>query len=519
MPYGLDQARSRNEPIWIQHGLQKRAIGWEQMLEAGMEREMHQLEKQKQDLWFLVGQYAATERDSTLAAVNASVESKHRLRVHNRYQQLQFIFAINQERVTEDRFSSWPESLRDLLPLWYADLSRDWVKSYTQRSAECQTLLQRFLCVIPKARSTPASSWYSYPDRSVLRRARERAHRQQQMYEARNAMLWTAEARSRLYFPDRRLIQFDCGKLQTLAVLLRRLQRENHRVLIFTQMSRVLDVLEEFLNIHGYHYLRLDGSTKADARQALMQRFNHDRRIFAFILSTRSGGVGVNLTGADTVIFYDSDWNPAMDKQAQDRCHRIGQTREVNIYRLVTKYTIEENILKKSEEKRHLDFLAIQSGDFNLQFLQRLDPTDIIDEAVDAGISVEDVKTAMRNAEDEMDAEAAKVVEQETAAELAEFTQEATVEESDEDKDTEQKSDSEETAKSEPSDEEQSMGNERIQALLESCSAIERYAIRFMEQALHRRRGDRHCFSGCVGHSSDRYRSVSLVAVGRFRRG
>lgn len=145
-------------------------------------------------------------------------------------------------------------------------------------------------------------------------------------------------------------------------------------MLIFTQMTRMLDVLEQFLNYHGHIYLRLDGSTRVEQRQvslildgsrifkfsslnsqeaelsclmmmtipccsflfppqALMERFNADRRIFCFILSTRSGGVGVNLTGADTVVFYDSDWNPTMDAQAQDRCHRIGQTRDVHIYR------------------------------------------------------------------------------------------------------------------------------------------------------------------------------------------
>ena len=88
------------------------------------------------------------------------------------------------------------------------------------------------------------------------------------------------------------------------------------------------------------------------------------------ILSTRSGGVGVNLTGADTVIFYDSDWNPTIDAQAQDRAHRIGQTRDVNIYRFIAKNTIEENILKKANQKRHLGNLAIEEGNFNIDGLK-----------------------------------------------------------------------------------------------------------------------------------------------------
>ena len=102
-----------------------------------------------------------------------------------------------------------------------------------------------------------------------------------------------------------------------------------------------------------------------------MERFNADKRIFCFILSTRSGGVGVNLTGADTVVFYDSDWNPTMDAQAQDRCHRIGQTRDVHIYRLVSDKTIEENIVKKANQKRLLGDLAIEGGNFTTAFFKK----------------------------------------------------------------------------------------------------------------------------------------------------
>ena len=145
------------------------------------------------------------------------------------------------------------------------------------------------------------------------------------------------------FFPDKKLVQFDAGKLQKLAVLLRTLKAKGSRALIFTQMSKMLDTLEAFLNLNGHTYLRLDGSTGVDKRQRLMDRFNGDDKIFCFILSTRSGGLGINLTGADTVIFYDSDWNPAMDAQAQDRAHRIGQTRDVHIYRMVRRKASERS--------------------------------------------------------------------------------------------------------------------------------------------------------------------------------
>ncbi|SCU95902.1 LAME_0F14004g1_1 [Lachancea meyersii CBS 8951] len=179
-------------------------------------------------------------------------------------------------------------------------------------------------------------------------------------------------------FPDKSLLQYDCGKLQKLATLLRDLKDGGHRALIFTQMTKVLDILEQFLNYHGYLYMRLDGATKIEDRQILTERFNSDNRITAFILSSRSGGLGINLTGADTVIFYDSDWNPAMDKQCQDRCHRIGQTRDVHIYRFVSDHTIESNILKKANQKRQLDNVVIQRGDFTTDYFTKLSVKDLV---------------------------------------------------------------------------------------------------------------------------------------------
>lgn len=180
-------------------------------------------------------------------------------------------------------------------------------------------------------------------------------------------------------FPDSSLLQYDCGKLQTLYTMLRDLKAGGHRVLIFTQMTRVLDILEMFLSYNGHRYLRLDGSTKIEDRQIITERFNSDNRIFCFIASSRSGGVGINLTGADTVFFYDSDWNPSMDRQCMDRAHRIGQTREVHIYRFVSTHTVEENMLKKANQKRMLDKVVIQEGEFTTDFFGKMDWRDVID--------------------------------------------------------------------------------------------------------------------------------------------
>ena len=323
----------------------------------------------------------------------------------------------------------------------YSNALLNAVKLPEERAAATQDIMQRFCCYIPNARAAPAAVVCSHPDASLSTRMSVISEEMRREYLSRSALLHTPRLHTQLFFPDRRLIQYDCGKLQELAILLRNLKSGGHRALLFTQMSKMLDVLEVFLNIHGYTYVRLDGATKPETRQILMQRFNADNKIFCFILSTRSGGVGMNLTGADSVIFYDSDWNPAMDAQAQDRCHRIGQTREVHIYRLVSKHTVEENILKKSDQKRYLDFLAIQSGGFNTEVLTKFDPKALLgipsaEEEVQVGPSTAitpskageptaaQIMEAMRAAEDEGDAAAAAAAEEEVAQEMDEFIKE-----------------------------------------------------------------------------------------------
>lgn len=228
--------------------------------------------------------------------------------------------------------------------------------------------------------------------------------------------LHRAQVKLSIAFPDKRLLQYDCGKLQKLDELLRELLPNGHRALIFTQMTKMLDILEEFLSIHGIRYMRLDGATKIEQRQLMTERFNSDPRVSVFILSTRSGGLGINLMGADTVIFYDSDWNPAMDKQCQDRAHRIGQTREVHIYRFVSESTIESNILLKANQKRMLDNVVIQEGDFTTDYLSRLSLDDMLSSG-DVGDA--NLQRTLATAEDADDADAAKVAFKEATADDA----------------------------------------------------------------------------------------------------
>uniref|UniRef100_A0A8C5D000 Chromodomain helicase DNA binding protein 2 n=1 Tax=Gadus morhua TaxID=8049 RepID=A0A8C5D000_GADMO len=154
------------------------------------------------------------------------------------------------------------------------------------------------------------------------------------------------------------------GKLVLLDKLLTRLKERGNRVLIFSQMVRMLDILAEYLAMKRYTFQRLDGSIKGEIRKQALDHFNAEgSEDFCFLLSTRAGGLGINLASADTVVIFDSDWNPQNDLQAQARAHRIGQKKQVNIYRLVTKGTVEEDIIERAKKKMVLDHLVIQRMD------------------------------------------------------------------------------------------------------------------------------------------------------------
>ncbi|XP_063239094.1 helicase domino [Bacillus rossius redtenbacheri] len=377
-----------------------------------------------------------------------------------------------------------------------------------QRVTQLRDLFSRFVLCVPAVTAPAPQLRVCHPPPSRLWEEQCCEERLRRELGPRMALLHPVASAMATQFPEPRLIQYDCGKLQVLDRLLRQLKTGHHRALIFTQMTKMLDVLEAFLNYHGHIYLRLDGTTRVDQRQMLMERFNADPRIFCFILSTRSGGIGVNLTGADTVIFYDSDWNPTMDAQAQDRCHRIGQTRDVHIYRLVSEMTVEENILKKANQKRLLGDLAIEGGNFTTAYFKSTTIQDLFNVDVaelDASRRMADVlersnkrerrqkeeaqpgdgavsqllpsspsedkaalgalESALAAAEDEPDVRAARTAKAEAAAELAEFDESIPLEEGE--------------GCAEP---ELSRAELEVQQLVEQLTPVEKYAMRFVEQ-------------------------------------
>lgn len=164
------------------------------------------------------------------------------------------------------------------------------------------------------------------------------------------------------YTTDEHLID-NSAKMVMLDRLLKRMHSQGSRVLIFSQMSRVLDILEDYSVFRGYKYCRIDGSTAHEDRIAAIDDYNREgSEKFLFLLTTRAGGLGINLTSADIVVLFDSDWNPQADLQAMDRAHRIGQTKQVFVFRFVTENAIEEKVLERAAQKLRLDQLVIQQG-------------------------------------------------------------------------------------------------------------------------------------------------------------
>lgn len=152
----------------------------------------------------------------------------------------------------------------------------------------------------------------------------------------------------------------ESAKLKKLDELLVKLKKDGHRVLIYFQMTRMMDLMEEYLTYKQYNHIRLDGSSKLEDRRDLVHDWQTKPEIFIFLLSTRAGGLGINLTAADTVIFYDSDWNPTIDSQAMDRAHRLGQTKQVTVYRLLIRGTIEERMRDRAKQKEHVQQVVME---------------------------------------------------------------------------------------------------------------------------------------------------------------
>ncbi|NXE88880.1 EP400 protein, partial [Menura novaehollandiae] len=242
------------------------------------------------------------------------------------------------------------------------------ILSLVQQRESLRDVVDRALFVLPAAVASPPCLYVANPPPSYSHRLKLLKHSLRQEAAPHLHQLQQLTTPHLMQFPDLRLVQYDSGKLEALAVLLQKLKSEGRRVLILSQMILMLDILELFLNFHFLTFVRIDEYANQEQRQELMKIFNRDKRIFCAILSSHSRSTGVNLVEADTVVFYDNDLNPVMDAKAQEWCDRIGRCKDIHIYRLVSGNSVEEKLLKNGT-KDLIREVAAQGNDYSMAFL------------------------------------------------------------------------------------------------------------------------------------------------------
>uniref|UniRef100_A0A8C8AR20 E1A binding protein p400 n=1 Tax=Otus sunia TaxID=257818 RepID=A0A8C8AR20_9STRI len=245
---------------------------------------------------------------------------------------------------------------------------QEMILTSVRQQESLKDVVNRALFVLPAAVAAPPCLYVANPPPSYSHRLKLLKHSLKQQAAPHLHQLQQITTPHLLQFPDLRLVQYDSGKLEALAVLLQKLKSEGRRVLILSQMILMLDILELFLNFHFLTFVRIDEYANHEQRQELMKIFNKDKRIFCAILSSHSRSTGVNLVEADTVVFYDNDLNPVMDAKAQEWCDRIGRCKDIHIYRLVSGNSVEEKLLKNGT-KDLIREVAAQGNDYSMAFL------------------------------------------------------------------------------------------------------------------------------------------------------
>ncbi|KAJ4942276.1 hypothetical protein JOQ06_012142 [Pogonophryne albipinna] len=257
------------------------------------------------------------------------------------------------------------------------------------RLQAANSLIKRLVCVVPPAVAPPPHLYaanppvpYSLQQKSLLRRLQEAA-------APHSADIHHHASRPLLCCDDLLLMQMDSGKLEALAILLQKLRSESRRVLIFTQMVKMLDILEAFLDHRQLTYVRVDESFSPDERQENIRKFNRNRNVFCSILTNRCCSAVGTLFDADTIIFYDTDLNPSMDARAQEWCDKIGRSKDIHIYRLESGNSIEEKLLKNGT-KDLIREVAAQGTDYTLAYLTQRTIQDLFEVEAGSGEKVEE---------------------------------------------------------------------------------------------------------------------------------
>ncbi|XP_061624785.1 E1A-binding protein p400 isoform X4 [Phyllopteryx taeniolatus] len=261
--------------------------------------------------------------------------------------------------------------------------------SVENRMQATNSLAKRLVCVMPTAVAPPPQLYAANPSIPYIIKQKLLHCQLQEFFAPHTADMHHLVARHRFYFPDLQLLQMDSGKLEALAILLQKLRSDNRRVLIFTQMLKMLDILEAFLDYRQLTYVRVDESYTPDGRQDTIRTFNRSRQIFCSILTNHCCTTVGTMLDADAIIFYDTDLNPSMDARTQEWCDKIGRAQDIHIYRLESGNSIEEKLLKNGT-KDLIREVAAQGTDYTLAFLTQRTIQDLFEVEPGSGEKVEE---------------------------------------------------------------------------------------------------------------------------------
>uniref|UniRef100_A0A3P8SJG0 E1A binding protein p400 n=1 Tax=Amphiprion percula TaxID=161767 RepID=A0A3P8SJG0_AMPPE len=346
---------------------------------------------------------------------------------------------------------------------------------------ECLLLLFSFrlACVVPPAVAPRPHLYaanppvpYSLEQKSLHRRLLEAS-------APHSADIHQLASTHLFYYPDLQLMQMDSGKLEALAILLQKLRSESRRVLIFTQMVKMLDILEAFLDYRQLTYVRIDESFTFDERQENMKKFNRNRQVFCSILTNRCCSAVGTVFDADTIIFYDTDLNPSMDTRTQEWCDKIGRSKDIHIYRLESGNSIEEKLLKNGT-KDLIREVAAQGTDYSLAFLTQRTIQDLFEVEAGSGEKVEEFVVLHQ------EPSASEAISPRVARPYIQALHSINLDALPEDKEQQQeelaaKELMEGEKESESHSKEEPAQIEELNAVMEQLTPIERYALHYLE--------------------------------------
>ncbi|XP_017290804.1 E1A-binding protein p400 isoform X4 [Kryptolebias marmoratus] len=344
------------------------------------------------------------------------------------------------------------------------------------RLEAAQSLINRLTCVVPPAVAPPPHLYAANPPVPFSLEQKSFQRRLLEASAPHSADIHRLTSSHLLSYTDLQLMQMDSGKLEALAILLKKLRSESRRVLIFTQMLKMLDILEAFLDYRQLTYMRIDESLTYDERQENMKKFNRSRQVFCSILTNRCCAAVGTMVDADTIIFFDTDLNPTMDARTQEWCDKVGRSKDIHIYRLESGNSIEEKLLKNGTNDLIRE-VAAQGTDYTLAFLTQRTIQDLFEVEAGSGVKVEEFVVLHQ------EPSASEAISPKVARPYIQALHSINLDAEPEEEEGQEKElgSKESTGESENQVGEEPALTDELNAVMEQLTPIERYALHYLE--------------------------------------